>query len=67
MLSTGGYRPVADVGAAEVGWSEQYWEDVKHELEESAAALATTGEDENPDQPIAGIAGEAIEHDAPAG
>ena len=65
MLSTSGYRPVANVGAAEVGWSEQYWEDVRLELEEPAAALAPTAEEEAPDLPTTGLSGDAIEDDAP--
>ncbi len=31
-----------------MGWSEQYWEDVKAELEQSASESKPAGEDETP-------------------
>jgi hypothetical protein len=36
---------------AAMGWSEQYWEDVKSELEEPATELEPTSEDATLDPP----------------
>jgi hypothetical protein len=37
-----------------MGWSEKYWEDVKSELEQSAAESEPTSEDDDLDQPGTG-------------
>jgi hypothetical protein len=46
-----------------MGWSEQYWEDVKSELQQSAAEPEPIGEEENLDQPLASAPVDVSEKD----
>ncbi len=43
-----------------MGWSEQYWEDVKSELEQSATESDPTSEDETLDQPLDATGAELV-------
>jgi hypothetical protein len=46
-----------------MGWSEQYWEDVKSELQQSAAEPEQIGEEETLDHPLASAPADVPERD----
>ena len=46
-----------------MGWSEQYWEDVKSELEHPATESEPTGEDETLGRPATGQPADMPEKD----
>jgi hypothetical protein len=46
-----------------MGWSEQYWEDVKSELQQAAAEPEPIGEGETLDQPLASPPADVPEKD----